>query len=239
MSVQALKPLGRRAYGHIPHLPGSRMGPADHHCHEGQSRICTEKPRDRNDVVIVTEKLDGTCVSVANIDGCIVPLIRAGYPAISARYEQHHLFAAWAYEQEERFRESLAPGERFVGEWLAQAHGTRYSLPHEPFVVFDLMRADKRAPFEELCVKARRFITPRVVSIGSPLSITKAVDAIGVSAHGAMDPVEGAVWRVERRGEFDFIAKYVRPDKVDGAYLPEINGSVPVWNWRPNEAAHV
>ncbi len=54
--------------------------------------------------------------------------------------------------------------------------------------------------------------------------------------HGALDPVEGAVWRVERNalvnpgrsGErcpvVDFLAKYVRPDKIDGCYLPELNG---------------
>jgi hypothetical protein len=31
----------------------------------------------------------------------------------------------------------------------------------------------------------------------------------------------------------DFLAKWVRPDKVDGMYLPEISGKEPVWNWRP------
>jgi hypothetical protein len=34
---------------------------------------------------------------------------------------------------------------------------------------------------------------------------------------------------VERRGEVDFLAKYVRPDKVDGKYL----GGEPIWMWRP------
>ncbi len=51
------KPLGTRAYGHIPHLLGSRMGPGDHHCHAGQARICTVETRDRHDAVIVQEKL--------------------------------------------------------------------------------------------------------------------------------------------------------------------------------------
>lgn len=51
--------------------------------------------------------------------------------------------------------------------------------------------------------------------------------------HGALDPVEGAVWRIERKGVVDFIVKYVRPDKADGFYLPEISGKEPVWNWKP------
>jgi len=49
--------------------------------------------------------------------------------------------------------------------------------------------------------------------------------------HGALDPVEGAVWRVERKGVIDFLVKYVRPDKIDGDFLPEISGKEPVWNW--------
>ena len=78
--MSAFKPIGK-AYGHIPHLPTSRMGPADKHCHEGQSRICTEKVRDRHDEIIVQEKLDGSCVAAAMIDGLIVPLTRSGYIA--------------------------------------------------------------------------------------------------------------------------------------------------------------
>ncbi len=49
--------------------------------------------------------------------------------------------------------------------------------------------------------------------------------------HGALDPVEGVVWRVEHRGKVDFLAKFVRPDKVDGLYLEK--GAPIVWNWRP------
>ena len=41
------KPLGSKSYGHIPHLPGSRMGTGDYKCNEGQNRIATEKVRDR------------------------------------------------------------------------------------------------------------------------------------------------------------------------------------------------
>jgi hypothetical protein len=49
--------------------------------------------------------------------------------------------------------------------------------------------------------------------------------------------VEGAVWRVERKGKVDFLGKYVRPEKVDGCYLPEISGEEAVWNWRPGGKA--
>jgi len=56
------KPLGRKSYGSIPHLPGSRLGPGDYHAHEGQARIATEKARDKHDKIYVQEKLDGSNV---------------------------------------------------------------------------------------------------------------------------------------------------------------------------------
>jgi hypothetical protein len=229
------KPLGIKAYGHIPHLPGSRVGPGDHRVSPGQARICTEKVRDRHDTVIVQEKLDGSCVAVAKVGGEVVALIRAGYRAADSPWEQHHLFAEWVAERTALFEALLAEGERLVGEWLAQAHGTRYALRHEPFVAFDLMRGHERAAYQEFHRRvAGRLPIPHVIHIGGPLPIEEAMRALAHGGfHGALDPVEGAVWRVERHGKVGFLAKYVRPDKVDGCYLPELSGVEPVWNWRP------
>ncbi len=241
------KPLGGKAYGHIPHLPGSRMGPGDHHCHAGQAEICTVKKRDRHDSITVTCKLDGSCVAVSRMNGVILPLVRAGHLASTSKYEQHQLFFQWAMEQQSRFLALLEDGERVVGEWLAQAHGTRYSYLREPFATFDLFREGKRIPFEEMRqrVNACDFDVPDQILIpgndyqfDGPLSVEKAMAFIGAGLHGEHleDPAEGAVWRVERRGEFDFMAKYVRPDKVDGKYLPEVSGQPAIWNWRPSHA---
>lgn len=241
------KPLGRKNYGSIPHLPGSRMGPGDHHCHEGQDRIATVKARDRNDTIIVQEKLDGSNVGVARIGYSLHPIGRAGYMAVSSKYLQHRLFHNWAYENHKRFLDVLDDGERLVGEWLLKAHGTRYSLPHEPFVAFDIMIGDERLPYQEFMDRVDGlFITPAVVSIGGPCSIERAMNKLGDHGfHGAIDQVEGAVWRIERdkptgvKGEktriVDFLVKYVRPDKVDGVYL-DLGGG-PVWNTYPTQGA--
>jgi hypothetical protein len=43
--------------------------------------------------------------------------------------------------------------------------------------------------------------------------------------------IEGAVWRIENRGKFDFMVKYVRPNKVDGLYLEVMKGET-YWNWK-------
>jgi hypothetical protein len=241
----SVKPLGHRSYGSIPHLPGSRRGPGDHGVNEGQARICCVQARDRHDLIIVQEKLDGSNVAVYRDGDDLIPLTRAGYHAGTSPYAQHHMFADWVAEpdQRRRFSSVLESGERLCGEWLAQAHGTRYDLANrEPFVPFDLMRGQVRATHDELtAVIGTIFFLPYVLHAGGPCAVTDALYMLGTHGlYGALDPVEGAVWRVERKGKVDFMAKYVKPSKVDGAYLPDVPNSisaVEVWNWRPSIAA--
>jgi len=242
------KPLGRRAYGSIPHLPGSRLGAGDHHITEGQARICLEKCRP-NDTIVVQSKLDGSCVSVAKIGGVCIPLIRAGYRAVSSKYKQHRMFDLWVMQNLARFDAILAEGERICGEWLAQAHGTRYNLPHEPFVAFDILTEvpyetaegkvllhDMRLCYAEFKKRVEAYLPiPRLLFHGSSsYSVEEALRALeDRSTHGEIDEAEGAVWRVETDGEVNFLAKYVRHDKVDGKYLPVRTGASEIWNWLP------
>lgn len=240
------KPLGHKSYGSIPHLPNSRLGPGDHKCSEGQATIATQKKRDKHDLVICQEKVDGGNVGVAKIGGEVLALGRVGYLARTSPFDQHHLFADWVDGQKPRFEALLDEGERLCGEWLALAHGTKYDLSHEPFVAFDLMRGKERTIYAEFNprVKEYDFVIPQLLSIGEPISVEDMLSKIETSGHGAIDPVEGAVWRVERNrlkdrhsGErlwvVDFLVKYVRPDKVDGVYLPEQSGKALIWNWHP------
>lgn len=241
------KPIGIKSYGSIPHLPGSRLGPGDRKCHEGQKRIATEQIRDRHDQIIVQEKLDGSNVGVVRIKGNIYPLTRAGFLATTSPYSRHHRFADWVEANRDRFMDVLRDGERLCGEWLMQAHGTRYRLSHEHFVAFDLMTGTRRIAFDEMVerVAAGNFVTPKVIHRGSPISIEEALGRLDIFGyHGALDEVEGVVWRVERNEltypgrssernwKVDFVVKYVRPDKVDGCYLPEISGNQPIFNWQ-------
>jgi RNA ligase len=248
MTIKNTKPLGIKNYGSIAHLPNSRMGEGDHHCPEGQAKIATVKPRDKHDKIIVQEKLDGSNVGVAKVDGQIYALSRAGYLAETSKYRQHWEFANWVYANQDRFLAVLQDGERLVGEWLMQAHGTRYELFHEPFVAFDLMSGTSRIVYDEFVsrVAAGEFVTPHIVHQGSPISVDEVLKKLGNKGfHGALDKIEGAIWRVERNElidkgkggerlrEVDFLVKFVRPDKIDGSYLTEISGNETVWNWLP------
>lgn len=232
------KPLGQKSYGSIPHLPGSRVGPGDYHIHEGQARIATEKVRDKHDLIIVQEKLDGSNVGVAKVNGQILAITRSGYLANTSPYIQHHYFSEWVKQNQHRFSELLNEGERVCGEWLAQAHGTRYYLPHEPFVAFDIIIGKERMVFHDVATRITPFdfIIPRTLGYG-PKSIEFVLDLIGYgqrayqNPHRAIDPIEGAIWRVERHGKVDFLTKYVHHSKEDGKYLPEKNGTgEPIWN---------
>ena len=250
--TKTTKPLGRKAYGSIGHMPNSRLGPGDHCVPQGMADICTKHPRDKHDRIWVQEKLDGSCVSVAKLaDGTLVALGRAGYPAASSPYEQHHMFAEWVMQPEQhgRFFDVLLPGERIVGEWLAQACGTCYMIPpyDEPFVAFDIFTPNN----ERLCVLpfyeriCGQFIGPRLFwsrdvrgsyTRGGAIPLARAYAYLSMRrTFASKEQLEGVVYRVERFGKVDFLAKWVRPDKIDGCYLPEVSGNDPVWNWRPDK----
>lgn len=228
-----IKPLGIKAYGSIGHLPNSRLGPSDRCVHEGQARICTESARDKYDHIIVQEKLDGSCTAVAMIDDDLVALGRAGYLAETSPYLQHQMFAEWVKTNEERFRDVLHEGERIVGEWLAQAHGTIYDLDGiAPWAAFDIIRGHERMLALDVATRvAGIFRMPHFLHMGGPITTEEAM-RIHEAIHWPCDETEGVVYRVERKGRVDFLAKWVKPTKVDGKYLPEISGKEAVWNWR-------
>jgi len=229
------KPLGGKAYGSIPHLIGSKVGEGDHTVHEGQHRICTEKIRDKHDLIIVQEKYDGSNVCVARIGSTLVPLVRAGYTAESSPYPQHHFFAKWANENKSRF-EFLEDGERLCGEWLAQAHGIKYLIHEDPFVAFDIMKGSVRTQYGIFIqrIEPFDFVAPRLIHAGPSISINSATSVLN-SAAGAWiradgEMPEGLIYRVERNGVVDFLAKFVRIDFETGKYLSDISGKETVWN---------
>ena len=225
------KLLGRGTYGHIPHLIGSKLGCGDHHISIGQTVICTIKLRDCRDVVITEEKFDGSCVAVARKDEVLIPLTRSGYVANSSKWTHHHWFYNWVFEHIDQFG-FLREGERLVGEWLAQAHGTRYNLDGRlPFVPFDIIsETNGVVPYKEFIERLPAFFPrPKVLSYGAPCSIAEADELLGEHGYyGAIEKAEGVVYRVERDGKLDFRAKWVRPEKIAGKYLDQ-----DLYNWSP------
>ena len=232
-----MKQLGKKSYGSIPHLLGSKLGDGDHHVHEGQHQIATVKTRDKQDFVIVQEKYDGSNVAIAKSDRKILALTRRGYLAETSPYEQHHYFAKWVVKNRDRFDKLLSDGDRLCGEWLLQAHGIKYLIPDEPFVAFDYFEGDARLNYADFQLKIQPydFSIPQLVAFGhSAFAINDCVER-QISSFGGWIKSEGLpeglIYRVERKGKLDFIAKYVRSDFEPGIYLPEISGNPVVWNF--------
>lgn len=211
------KPLNKKAYGSIPHLPISKMGQGDKRVHKGQADICCLKKRDKKDEIIVQEKLDGSCVSVARINDELISLGRAGYRASESPHKVLRDFSKWADENCNRF-EFLNNNERIIGEWLDTPHGTIYNLPHEPFVAFDIMNGTERLIFDEFNARAKDFIKPKLFHRGDSYPLHRVFYDLYESGHGAKI-AEGVVYRVERDLKVDFLAKFVRPDFVPGKYF--------------------
>lgn len=192
---------------------------------------------------MVREKLDGSCVSVADVDGILHPLGRAGYPVSSSPHQHVRLFEDYATRRRDVFRSLLDRGERVVGEWLAAAHGTLYDARYpgfSPFVAFDIFREGRRILAEEFsarCAAAGVAQAKTIHAEAKALSVDEALERLGpFGFHGATEEIEGAVWRVERGGKVEFLAKYVRPDKIDGKYRPGTTSDIAdgndVWIWR-------
>jgi hypothetical protein len=230
-SARAARDAFMRLYPKIGHLPGSRTGPSDRHVPTALAERLTARARP-GDRVVVEEKLDGSCVLVARVGGALVALGREGGRCADSRNEGRRRFAAWVAGRAATFA-WLGEGERLAGEWLALTHGTRYALPHGPFVAFDLFDAGGRRAGRSALASRLPAALPRpyVVHEGGPITPDAALAALGVRGrHGALDAAEGVVYRLESADRAVAVAKYVRAGKVDGAYLADHTGLGHVWN---------
>jgi len=223
-----------RIYPSIPHLPGSRVA-ADRTVPIGIARRCIDPAHAlARAEVIVQEKLDGSCVLVTRRGGQLLALGREGRPCAESGNEARRWFAAWVAETPQRF-DFVEEGELLAGEWLALVHGTRYSLSHDPFAPFDLLKDGQRVTVDALAARlvSSGLVSPRIVHRGGPIAIADAVAKLGAGLHGAIDPPEGLVYRVERGDQVLYVTKWVRPGKVDGSLLPENSGAPALYHWKP------
>jgi hypothetical protein len=228
-----------RLYGKIPHLPGSRVGAAERYAPAPLVARMTEAAR-AGDRVLVSEKLDGSCVAVVVTSETVEARGRDGGLCAASRNDGRRAFGAWVDSRAARFAAVLAPGERLMIEWLALAHGTRYALPHGPAVAIDGFTGTTRWPLDEICARAAAvgLPTPALLHDGGAHPIGAALAQLGERGHhGALDVAEGVVYRLERDGAVVALAKLVRPGKRDGIYLADHSGGEPVWNsWHDGDA---
>jgi hypothetical protein len=238
--TQKRKFFKHQAYYKINHIPTSRLGPSERCITEKQYEMLTTQAYLANEIVIVQEKLDGSCVCAFRQDNKIYALGRAGDLVNNSQNESRRLWGNWVEANQQRFLAILQEGERLCGEWLAMVHGTHYQLSHEPFVAFDLFDA-KNQPLNYNAfierIKISDFTSPFLIHHGKVCSLERALNILGNGHHGTViDKPEGLIWRLERNNQLIFKAKYIFPDKVDGCYLTEKTGKPEIWNWHPEKA---
>ena len=232
-----MKPLNRKNYGSIPHLSSSKLGAGDHFVNHGQERILTQKKRDRHDEVFVFEKYDGSNVGIGKINNRIFALTRSGYLAVTSPYKQHHMFANWVSENEVTWSHMLNNGERITGEWLAQAHGIKYDIDNrlQPIVFFDHFNVkNERSCYDVLDTfyKEYQIQLPRLLHRGTAKPVSELLFELNKKTYGITPEgnPEGMIYRVERKGKVDFLAKWVRSDFEAGKYIINKEDSELIWN---------
>jgi len=233
-----MKSLNVKNYGSVPHLSNSRLGSGDHYVNMGMERILTEKKRDKNDRILAFEKYDGSNVGIVKLDNQIIPITRSGYKASSSPYIQHYMFNDWVYKNISLFIDLLDNGERITGEWMAQAHGLKYNIKSEPILFFDYFnnenKRDKYDLFKQKCDNYG-LNTVRLLHDGDPIKSDKLLDKLNEKTDFMESELlpEGIVYRVERNGVMDFMAKWVRSDYIPGVFMMGKGEHELIWNWRP------
>ena len=215
-----------RSFGNIKHLTGSRMKDSgDTLIEESVQPFFTEALQfPKRDKITVTEKIDGANVGVYKKDGLLYPIMRKGYDVRTSEWAFMRKFADFTAENASRFDKLLSDGERVCGEWMIKTHSLFYKMPHEPFIVFDIIRDGKKAnrpSFNEILSRCANcgFTTAGVVWEGGAIAARDALKKLGSGFHGCMSVPEGVVYRYERDGAFYMSAKYVSNLSVGGEYM--------------------
>ena len=217
-----------RNFGNIKHLTGSRMKDSgDTLLEENIQPFFTVRLQfPKRDKLVVTEKVDGANVGVVKLNGVLYPVMRKGYDVRTSEYKFIHRFADYVSDNESRFDELLADGERVCGEWMIKTHSLIYKMPHEPFVVFDIIKSDATRPiYTEIRDRCERydFTTSGLVWEGDAIGVDEAIYLLGNGFHGCRSTPEGLVCRYERDGTFYMSAKFVSNLNVGGDFMDDEN----------------
>lgn len=199
-------------YPTIQHIKGSKMiDNADKLLNEREQDWLTVKTRTKDDIVIVTEKVDGCNVGVLRRGEELIPIVRRGYNVLTNPLDWIKEFHRFVDERKQRFLDLLNDGERVCGEWMIKTHTLRYKMKHEPFICFDLISNTYRDRYlnAKHRLEANGFVTAGLVHYGTAIPAKTALEMLGDGFHGIVGGPEGIVYRYESKDGFLFSGKYV------------------------------
>ncbi len=211
-----------KGYGSIPHLSTSKLNEkADKKICLQQEEILTTEKIKKGEEIIVLEKVDGTNISIMKINNDLYGVVKSGYDVRTSNFEHIRKFQNFLDKNKQKYMKILKNGEKISGEWMIKTHSVLYNLPHEPFIAFDFQSLNKERfsydELKEICDKYE-IISTGLVHRGDSISAALAMDKLGNGFHGAINPPEGIVYRLERKGKVIFMAKHVR-EGINSQYM--------------------
>ena len=223
-----------RGYSSISHLPGSKMiDDKDKLIGVQECGWLTVERRNFKDLVIITEKVDGMNASVYRIDNQLYPIIRAGYDVRTSDKNWIRAFGRFVSTNSDRFMSVLDNGERLCGEWMIKTHTLSYDLPHEPYVVFDIVgEKNKRLSYKDFRHRVDGIFTPTgLLHIGEAIAPLLAIEILGKGYHGVVgDQPEGVVYKYENQDGYVCSGKFVSHPDVGNEKIFTYNISNDIYN---------
>lgn len=216
--------LTGKNYGSIPHLLGSKLGQHDKFITQGQNDIATKKARDWKDTIWVTEKIDGSNVGVVKQKDEVYAVTRSGYLCSESKFKTHHNFLNGFFHLfKNDLRQILNNGERMAFEFVDTKNPCSIEYEFNKVYLLDYFDLNnKRRPFLDLIWLSGllNIDIPRIIHAGQPIDVKRLIkQEYALHSLYTNEQAEGMVYRVERNGEFDFMAKWVRQDFIPGKLL--------------------
>lgn len=216
-------------FGSIKHLNGSKLADKlDSYLDEEAQKKFVQAKRNKNDIVIITEKIDGMNAGVIKKDGYLYPINRKGYDTrlMGKIRTELSLFgngwAKWVDEHYDLYDSLLKEGERLVFEYAEYRHTLEYKFHCEP--VFLLAKYDsknKKINYASLTALASKngIMQPPLLNMGVALPPQIILSQYPKGLIGVKGKIEGIVYSYEHNGVHEACAKYVS-NPIMGTFNP-------------------
>lgn len=208
-----------RNFGHIGHLQGSKMiDSEDKMLPLDVQDIFVHKKRDKNDIVIVTEKIDGMNAGVVKRAGELFGVNRKGYPTRTMGLVRNELsllgkcWDIWIDLHKDVYNDILKDGERLVFENCIIKHTLSYRFQTDPVFLLAKYNADgSRVSYSELrhIGKSYGLTMPPLLNYGCAIATEIVLSQYPNGLAGSRDKIEGIVYIYEHNNKFQGSAKYV------------------------------
>lgn len=219
-------------FGTIAHLTGSKMiDDKDKLLNSEEQNKFTVCKRDRKDLVVISEKIDGMNAGVLKKEGYLYPINKQGYDVRNMGSVHKELtilgmeWAKWVDNHYLLYDTLLEEGERLVFENCIIQHTLKYKFKSDPvFLLAKYKSNNKRINYKELTELAQHnnIQQPPLLNMGLALKPQIVLEQYPKGMAGVQGWIEGIVYNYEHDGKHESCAKYVS-NSIMGTINPIMN----------------